>query len=454
MAIRRTVLLTICLLFVSASYAQETPQAFVFAVDVSGSMAQPRDFFPRVRSSIKDYIRKQIRTGDLVTIYSFGNDVNIVSDIPNFKVQSVQDIEKLMGYIDRLRIGDQKTWLSKAIDNVAEHLKATRSLHSGITITTYLFTDGKNDPPSGVPALELSEILSRHRAEFNNPNNFTYILTFDTEVDSILRKPGSGIQIVSDMKDRDLPVKMPTKVRIETESVSIDASPEGGPTTFTLAGENPSRNETISLAFKLISPDGGLVLGTKTLLVKPGRLSADIAVSVQPGEERYEKASLLVVQLVGSERNIDTIAVALSVTAPFDWGSMIPIVIGVLVIALLAVVCWWVNWTLGKRFSAFAISGLGIENIPLEEFRKTCGLEVNIGGEVFRDPINQEVLSIRATWASLVREELSLVWHEPEKTMPKAVTEESKLDKDIQVVFDGKYRFEIRRSATPIGRAQ
>lgn len=177
--------------------------SLIYAIDVSKSMRQPPGFFNSLKTEIKEYIRGNVEPGDKVTIYAFGDDVRIVSDVPNFEVKGAQDIERLMGFVDALQPNDNKTWLSKAIDNVAMLMSSTQNQYPNTFIRAFLFTDGKNDPPSGVSSLSVQQILGMHRAVFENPSTHTYIITLNTTI-KVTDNDGKvveGITVISDTKD-------------------------------------------------------------------------------------------------------------------------------------------------------------------------------------------------------------------------------------------------------------
>ena len=203
---KKTLLLfVVFFLFINhVQYGQTPNQALIFAVDVSGSMRQPPGFFNNLKTEIKKYIKNNVNINDLVTIYSFGTDVKIITDVPNYKITGTQDLERLLEYVDKLEPKDQYTWLTKAFDNVASLMETTQKEYPNLNITAFLFTDGKNDPPIGSKELSLKEIFKKYNAAFDNPNTYTYIITLDTQVDpeiKALADSSNNVEVLQDTKN-------------------------------------------------------------------------------------------------------------------------------------------------------------------------------------------------------------------------------------------------------------
>lgn len=172
--------------FITNSYSQTTNpnKALIFSIDVSKSMLYPSGFFEEFKEDVKKYINNNSEINDLITIYSFGDDVKIVSDVPNYKITATQDLEKLIGYIDQLRPTDDYTYLSKAVDVIANQIESIQSQYPGTFIKAFLFTDGKNEPPTGTASLSLADIIKKHVNTFEQQNGHTYLITIGTELDS------------------------------------------------------------------------------------------------------------------------------------------------------------------------------------------------------------------------------------------------------------------------------
>lgn len=179
--------------------SQSNQQALIFTIDVSKSMLNPSGFYNTLKENIKTFIKNDVQVNDLVTIYSFGDDVKIISDVPNFKITGAQDIERLAQSIDKLKPSDNFTFLTKAIDIMATQMESLQSQYKNMPIKAFLFTDGKNEPPTGSTSLTLDEILNKHNATFKNPYTYTYLITLGTKLDKELEARAadteSGIQV-------------------------------------------------------------------------------------------------------------------------------------------------------------------------------------------------------------------------------------------------------------------
>ena len=139
-------LFIIAFIFITSlkSFTQQEEKALIFSIDISRSMLNPPGFYQQFKENIKNYIKNDVKVNDLVTIYSFGNDVSIVTDVVNFKVSGTQDIERLIQFIDRLNPTDNKTFLTKAVDIVADQIAKLQSDYKDLRIKAYIFTYGKN----------------------------------------------------------------------------------------------------------------------------------------------------------------------------------------------------------------------------------------------------------------------------------------------------------------------
>lgn len=218
-----TIAVILVLSFESISQTQN--QALIFSIDVSRSMLQPPGFYQKLKDNIKNYIKNEAQVNDLVTIYSFGDDVRIISDVVNFKVTSVQDIEKLTQFIDKLSPTDNKTFLTKAIDVLASQMESLQKQYESLPIKAFLFTDGKNEPPTGVSSLNLAQILSKHKTTFQNPFTFTYIITLGTELDkelqTLVNTPNSGVSEIPGSKEL---TKREVKIILQSQKVRVNLS--------------------------------------------------------------------------------------------------------------------------------------------------------------------------------------------------------------------------------------
>lgn len=193
------------LFFSSYTITQTQKQALIFSIDVSKSMLNPAGFYKTLKEQIKSFIKNEVQVNDLITVYSFGDDVKIISDAVNFKISTVQDIEKLTQFIDKLQPTDNKTFLTKAIDILANQMGDLQKQYPNMPIKSFLFTDGKNDPPTGASTMTLNEILNKHKATFQNPYSHTYIITLGTKLDKELQDfvntSESEITVIEDTKD-------------------------------------------------------------------------------------------------------------------------------------------------------------------------------------------------------------------------------------------------------------
>lgn len=191
-----------CIALLTAGFMNLMPQtpnqALIFSIDVSRSMLNPPGFYQTLKDQMKTYIKNDVQIGDIVTIYSFGDDVKIISDNINFKITGTQDIDKLTQFIDKLQPTDNYTNLSKAIDIFANQMFELQKQYPDMNIKVLLFTDGKNQPPTGSSSLTLAEILNKHKTVFQNPYSSTYVISLgtklDNEIQTLIDNPGSGIK--------------------------------------------------------------------------------------------------------------------------------------------------------------------------------------------------------------------------------------------------------------------
>jgi hypothetical protein len=538
--------------FITNLFAQNSNQALIFAVDVSRSMLNPQGFYESLKGEIKEYIKRNVQINDLVTIYSFGDDVKIVSDVPNYRINGVQDIEKLIGFIDKFEPTDSKTWLSKAFDNVATQMSSTQSQFPQIPIKAFIFTDGRNDPPTMGGSLSMEEILTKHNAVFENPNTHTFIISLDTEIDSeikkledknrnvqILRgskslsikellfmpsyqklvlisteekKISAGFKLLSvknitssdlkfilqnksevKVKPADIDISISDKiagfeipievlgevnigkyklfykvvpsdnaisvtpkevvielviegdlVNITTSQVEVKSTTKGGVINIPLKGENRSKNQIRLLP--IIEPStGDLTFEKDFVTIPPGAFEQNLNFQLQPKEKGQYSYMLSFKSLEGDVFIDKNIGVNLQISKPYNWGPLLNILGFILIVIIFIGVAFTALYLINNAFAAYTISGMGINNLPLNDFKKFYSIKLTIGRDIFSDLINEEIVTIKASIKTVFDRNLKLEWYNQDKIIPTSLIEHDTLE-PMKVNYDKKYNFEIQRN--------
>jgi len=91
------------------------------------------------------------------------------------------------------------------------------------------------------------------------------------------------------------------------------------------------------------------------------------------------------------------------------------------------------------------ISGMGVENMSLKEFKRYLSSKVTIGRDIFEDPIHEDVLTVKATLVTLFNQQLKLQWHNRKKIKPESLLSLETID-TMDVNYDDKYNFKIRKN--------
>ena len=117
------------------------------------------------------------------------------------------------------------------------------------------------------------------------------------------------------------------------------------------------------------------------------------------------------------------------------------IIFAVLLISILMVFLYF--YLLQKEFSKYVITGSGVNQMPLSDYKKFLSNKVIIGKDVFKDTIDTEVLTIRGDFFTIISNKpLKLEWHNTDRIEPKNVLDYSELS-SLRLAFDKKYSFEI-----------
>jgi len=223
----------------------------------------------------------------------------------------------------------------------------------------------------------------------------------------------------------------------------VESSTEGGIVQIKIEGNNKASKD-IQVVPLLNPTDEYLFYEGQPITLIKGEFQKDFELKVNPiavGEYSYT----LLLRPVAQEVRIEKlIPVTLIITEPFNWELIILIIILILIALLISALIYLYFYSVKREFSKYTISGMGIMNENINDFKKFWATKIIIGKDIFSDSIGNRVLTIKADLKTPFDKKLKLEWHDKDKTYPTDVINFESLQ-SMKVQYDKKYVFEIEK---------
>ena len=190
------------------------PKNLFFVIDVSGSMETNKIFKP-LKSEIIKYIQNEAQKGDYVSVITFGTDVKLIAGQRISKENTATDIDLLIEKVNKLTAKEQYTHMTRALDLLASQMSLVKSANPNGMVKSFLFTDGKNEPPPGAEGANwtFEQILQKHYDVFEKPSTYLFIITLGIQPDEGL------VKAAAEKKDKIFINSVPDVSKLEEQNI-------------------------------------------------------------------------------------------------------------------------------------------------------------------------------------------------------------------------------------------
>ncbi|MCK4358803.1 MAG: VWA domain-containing protein [Candidatus Cloacimonetes bacterium] len=215
---------------------------YFFLVDISRSMKDV-GLDVKVKKELQYFISKEVPLGSSLLIIGFGEKISLIYDD---KIDNVEDKERIYNQFSFLDFNEDWTHMSAAFDRLAKRLNELHKLYPNTRKYIYIFTDGKNQPPSylGEKPEHFKEILNKYFSpnKIDSLNSYIYYISFGTEAPEEISDMESESERVKVVIKPEVPEPepiIPKEIKLELEKER-----------FKLI---QAKKESFSLHFKIIS---------------------------------------------------------------------------------------------------------------------------------------------------------------------------------------------------------
>jgi len=334
---------------------------YFFLVDISQSMKDV-GLDVKVKKELQNFISKKVPLGSSLLIIGFGEKISLIYDD---KIDNVEDKERIYHQISLLEFNEDWTHMSAAFDRLAKRLSELHKLYPNSRKYIYIFTDGKNQPPSylGEKPEHFEEILNKYFSpdEIERKNSFIYYTTFGcTPPEEIieLEEKSDRVYVEETPKEPDKQI-IPTILTLELKKSNFAITTDEKEIPLFLIVKSSAKNiyDVITLE---VEPAGKIE--PNKLEISEKSQSYDLTLSLTVMDIGRKEIEIIPKSEKGSLLQPKSLVVSLNITKP------VPLIIKLLriiipLVIVLIIVLWYILCPKFTREGLVEISDSGEEII-------------------------------------------------------------------------------------------